>query len=35
MAKNQTKQKHISTQLAIVMVPLMIGAIAILTILRM
>ena len=33
MAKNQTKQKHISTQLAIVMVPLMIGAIAILTIL--
>jgi len=33
MAKNQTKQKHISTQLAVVMVPLMIGAIAILTIL--
>ena len=33
MAKNQTKQKHISTQLAIVMVPLMIVAIAILTIL--
>ena len=32
MAKNQTKQKHISTQLLVVLIPLVVAAIAIVTI---